>query len=87
MKHASPDTLATLEPLLVELRAVPGLVEKKLGIFYVKSSAYLHFHEDPAGLFADVRLTGKDFNRFAVSTWPQQTALLKRVRAHRAQTA
>ena len=83
MKHAGPATLATLEPLLVRLRALPGLIEKKPGIFYLKSSAYLHFHEDPAGLFADVRLAGKEFDRFAVSTRQQQDALFKRVRAHR----
>ncbi len=83
MKHASTATLATLEPLLVRLRALPGLIEKKPGIFYLKSSAYLHFHEDPAGLFADVKLSGKGFDRFEVNTRQQRDALIKRVRAHR----
>jgi hypothetical protein len=46
----------------------------------LKSRAFLHFHEDPAGLFADVRLTG-GFDRFAVNTAAERTSLLKRVKA------
>ena len=83
MKHASQAALGQLESLLQKLRRLPGLVEKKPGIFYVKSSAYLHFHEDPAGLFADVKLNAEGFERFQVNTQPQQAALYKRVRAHR----
>ncbi len=45
-----------------------GLVERKPGVFYRKGKAVLHFHEDDAGLFADVRLDGDDFERFRVST-------------------
>ena len=80
MKHVGPDDLDRLEPLLVSLRAVPGLVEKKRGVFYRRSKAFLHFHADPAGLFADVRLVaGGDFERFRVSTAAEQRALLRRV--------
>ena len=31
---------------LAELRALPGLREKSAGTFYVKGSAFLHFHEE-----------------------------------------
>jgi hypothetical protein len=79
MKHAGLAILGRLEALLESLRAVPGLIEKKPGIFYLKSKAYLHFHEDAAGIFADVRLAGDDFERFAVNTRQEQDALLKRV--------
>ena len=51
-----------------------SLNEKKPGIFYRKSRAFLHFHEDPIGLFADVRdQSGLDFDRFDVTdptNWP-----------------
>jgi hypothetical protein len=67
MKHAGKETLATLEPLLVRLRAIPGLVEKSTGVFYLRSKAFLHFHEDPAGIFADARLDGVDFERFEMT--------------------
>ena len=65
MKHAGAAALDRLEPLLQQIRAPPGtLKEKSRGIFYLKSRAYLHFHEDPAGMFADIRAAdGKDFDR------------------------
>ncbi len=38
------------------------------------------FHEDPAGLFADVKLEGADFTRLRVSTQAERRALLAAVR-------
>jgi hypothetical protein len=76
MKHAGPASLSSLEAFLVKLRALPGLVERKRGIFYVKSKAYLHFHEDPAGVFADAKLGGDEFERFPVNTRQEQEFLL-----------
>jgi hypothetical protein len=80
MKHAGADALAQLEPLLQRVRVLPGLTEKKRGTFYRKSRAFLHFHEDPAGLFADVRLAG-EFERFEVTTPAQQDRLLRLIEA------
>jgi hypothetical protein len=80
VRHATPAALDRLEPLLAELRDVEGLREKKRGTFYRGSSAFLHFHEDPAGLFADARLAGTDFTRLRVSTAAEQRALLAAVR-------
>lgn len=82
MKHASAHALEPLVNLLAHLRALPGWVERKPGIFYVKSKAALHFHENPAGLFADVRLGSDNFDRFEVNTAQQQALLLKRVLNH-----
>lgn len=77
MKHATPTALDALEPLLVELRGLPGLVEKSRGVFYRKSKAFLHFHEDPEGLFADVRdADGRDFERIDVTREPGRRALM-----------
>ena len=78
MKHAGPDARAALEPLLAELRLRAALREKRPGVFYLKSRAFLHFHEDPKGLFADVRLAD-DFVRRPVSTNRQRAALLRAV--------
>ena len=77
MKHANELALQSLQDLLASLRTLPGLVERKPGIFYVKSKAYLHFHEDAVGLFADVRLSDGDFERFRVSTTGEQKLLMK----------
>lgn len=54
MKHATEPTLDQIEALLLDIRGLPKLREKKRGIFYLKSKSFLHFHEDPQGIFADV---------------------------------
>lgn len=67
MRHARAAALDQLEPLLEQIRSIDGLNERSRGVFYVKSKAFLHFHEDPAGLFADLRTAdGSDFDRFHV---------------------
>jgi hypothetical protein len=81
VRHARDDALDQLEAdLLPALRACEQLVERSRGVFYLRSKAFLHFHEDPSGLFADVRLSD-DFERFDVTEAAQRTALLERVRA------
>jgi hypothetical protein len=80
VKHAGTAALDRLEPFLVDLRAIPGLVEKKRGVFYRRSAAFLHFHEDPSGLYADVRL-GEDFDRFCVESEDERARLLARIRS------
>jgi hypothetical protein len=75
MKHASNDTLRGISDLLDQIRAKDGISEKKLGIFYRKSNAFLHFHEDPAGLFADLKI-GAEFARYPVNTKPDRAELL-----------
>jgi hypothetical protein len=77
MKHAGPEALDALEPILARVRALPGLVEKKRGTFYRKSRAFLHFHEDPKGLFADIRVgDSADFDRFDVTSPAGADALI-----------
>jgi hypothetical protein len=78
VRHATPPALDELEPLLARLRVLPGLVEKKRGVFYRRPKAFLHFHEDPSGLHADVRLAD-DFERFRVQTPSERDALLERL--------
>lgn len=80
MKHAGAATLATLAPLLDELRRVNGLIERTPGSFYLRSKAYLHFHEDPKGLFADVKLDGAEFTRVRVATAAERGKLVALVR-------
>jgi hypothetical protein len=58
----------------------PGLTEKSRGVFYRKSKAFLHFHEDSTGLYADVRL-GPEFNRFRVETDGEREALLAQIQS------
>ena len=80
MKHAGGEALDKLEPMLQELRAVSGLTERSRGVFYKKSKAFLHFHEDPSGLHADVR-PGKQFERYRIETADERQALVNLVRS------
>jgi hypothetical protein len=79
MKHASAVTLRQIAPLLARLRALPGLKEKSDGKFYRGSSAFLHFHEDPAGLFADMKMEG-EWRRRAVNSETARTRLVRDAR-------
>lgn len=76
MRHASPDTLAAIEPLLRKVRENASLIERTPGSFYRKSKAYLHFHEDPTGIYADVRLDGTEFIRVRATTAQEQAHLV-----------
>lgn len=75
VKHAGPSAFEALSDLLESLRVRTALVERRAGIFYVKGRAFLHFHEDRAGLFADLRL-GSDWRRFPVNGPEERTTLL-----------
>lgn len=79
MKHATPATLKQLEPLLARIRGLGGLVERKPATFYRRSWAFLHFHEDDAGLFADAKLNGVEFERMPVSTAGQREVFWRAV--------
>ena len=74
MKHATPAAIKTLAPLMAEIRraALPGVTEKKPGTFYRKGQGLLHFHEDPTGFFADLKIDGA-WQRFPVNH-PRETA-------------
>jgi hypothetical protein len=73
LKHATGPALDQLEPLLETLREIAGLRERKRGVFYFRSAAFLHFHEDPMGLYADLRRPDGDFMRRKVDT-PEEWA-------------
>jgi hypothetical protein len=79
MKHATAAALDRLTALLAEVRQLEHVKEKSRGVFYRRSKAFLHFHEDPAGLFADLR-TGADWERMPVNSNNEQAKLLQRIR-------
>jgi hypothetical protein len=43
VKHARDAALDSIEPVLIELRQLDDLREKKRGVFYKKSIAFIHF--------------------------------------------
>jgi hypothetical protein len=80
VKHAGPEALGAVAELLDAIRARDGLREQRPGIFYRKRKAWLHFHEDPAGLFADLRIA-TEWRRFPASRREQQRELLAAIDA------
>jgi hypothetical protein len=76
--RATATGLDAIEALLRELRGLGVLKEKSRGVFYVRGRAALHFHEDPAGLFADLRL-GDEWEMLRVNTEAERAALLRRL--------
>lgn len=77
MRHARDQDLDRIENLLIQVRALPGLKEKKRGVFYLKSKGFLHFHEDPKGMFADLSdPDGEGFERIDVTDAAGHAALM-----------
>ena len=79
MRHATQGDLDRIEALLVELRGLSQLRERKRGYFSRGSRAFLHFHEDAGDLYVDVRLDSK-FERMKVTSRSEQAVFLSRVR-------
>jgi hypothetical protein len=79
MRHARPGDLDRLEGFLTDLRAIPQLRERGRGSFSRGSRAFLHFHADDDGMYADVRLS-ETFERFRVTTRREQAAFVSLVR-------
>jgi hypothetical protein len=78
MKHAGSESLGLVADLLAAIRSRNVLTEKKPGIFYRKGQAFLHFHEDKAGMFMDVR-DGADWLRLAATGPGAQEKCLRAV--------
>jgi hypothetical protein len=79
MRHAGAAALDRLDGLLQQVRRRhPQLRERKRGAFYRGGQGWLHFHEDPARLFADLKVAG-EWMRFAVDTAAERKALLERL--------
>ena len=78
MRHATQEDLDRLEALLVGLRGLPQLRERKRGYFSRGSRAFLHFHEDAGDLYVDVRL-GSEFQRMKVTSGSEQAEFLSQV--------
>lgn len=75
MKHAGATALRSLADLLKQIRLFDGIKEERIGIFYRKSRSFIHFHEDPVGLFADLS-RGADFDRYPVNTQKERKSFL-----------
>ena len=82
MKHVTASGLDQLDDVVRELAPSRASRRSRTGVFYRGSRAFLHFHEDPSGLYADVRVDA-DFERMRVTTKAERKRLLSVVRAAR----
>jgi hypothetical protein len=71
-------TLETLAPLLKFLRSYEVLGEANETKFLLKGRDFIHFHDEPEGLWADVKLS-KGRVRVSVSTASEQSELMEKV--------
>ena len=79
MRHAGAAALDRLDGLLQQVRRRhPQLKERKRGAFYRGGRGWLHFHEDPAGLFADLKVAD-EWVRLPVNAATERAALLRRL--------
>ncbi len=56
MGHAKPEDLLDIADVVEEIRALPGVVERSPGIFYIGSAPFLHFHTRAGDRWADAKL-------------------------------
>ena len=75
MKQA---TFHAIAPLLSVLRAHPALSEVRPAEFQLSGRDFLHFHEDPDGVVADVLLAEGRVS-MAVSSSAEQAEFLERI--------
>ncbi len=71
-------TLEILAPLLQVLRGYSVLDEVRPAAFHLEGRDFIHFHEEPNGLFADA-LLARGRVRMPVSTAAEQAELLERM--------
>ena len=55
MSHCKPEQLSDVEIVLDEIKKFDVIKEKKKGVFYLKSKAFLHFHVKENKRWADAR--------------------------------
>jgi len=79
MRHARTAALDQLEEVLAALRTLASIRERTRGVFYLRAQAFTHFHEDPSGLYADLRRNA-EFERFPVNTPQERSDYLTAVR-------
>ncbi len=77
MPRADADALARLAPVLRQLRDIKGVREERPGTFLARREAFVQFHEDGDGLYADLKKAGgSGFDRYPLATPAQQRKLV-----------
>jgi hypothetical protein len=79
--RASDADLDQVEDVLIALRALPGVSEKKRGVFYRGRDAFVHFHAEDGVVSADAKISlGAGFLRFPLATKAARAAFVRTLR-------
>jgi hypothetical protein len=77
MGHPDAQALQPVAMLLRQLRELKGLREIKPGVYHLKGSAFLHFHDDAGAMMADLKKAGgSGWDRYPVDTPAAQRKLV-----------
>jgi hypothetical protein len=80
LQHATNSTLDRIETFLENVRkSLPMLIEKKRGVFYLKSRAFMHFHEEGGAVYCDTSCSG-EWSRTEITSKCKQQELLERLK-------
>lgn len=81
MAHADATALQAVQAVIRQLREIKGVREMKPGVFYVRGTAFIHFHDANGVLHADLKKPGgSGFDRLAVDTAPLQRKFVDEAR-------
>ena len=86
MAHADASALQAIQPMLRQLREIKGVREMKPGVFHIRGSAFIHFHDEGGVLHAELKKPGgSGFDRYPMDGAPQQRKFIDdaRLRAGR----
>jgi hypothetical protein len=73
MGHTKPEMLADIAAELDVVRRLDGIKERSPGVFYYKSSAFLHFHDKDGKRWADVK-TPRGYREVGIEFRPDARA-------------
>lgn len=81
MARANGADLDQIDDVLAALRLLPGVTEKKRGVFYRGRMAFVHFHNEDGTIVADAKAgPGPGFKRFALATTAQRAVFITALR-------
>lgn len=84
MGHIKPELIADLATELSAIRTLPYLKEKNLGVFYLKSAPFLHFHDKDGLRWAHVKTANGGWEKIEVAfgvSASARTRFLKSIKA------
>jgi hypothetical protein len=84
MGHSRTKDLRDIADVLGRIRALPGVIERSKGVFYLRRAPFLHFHTTDETRYADAKIGktwGPEIPLPFEATRSKKAAFMKEVRA------